>query len=89
MFETVLERGLDVVDVGGQTRQGVFEAVAVLPAPDVQLLPVLGDLLLGLRGEGVHQLLQHTELFAAKRKKYFWKYIFIVKLYIPEVIREL
>ena len=65
MFETVLERGLDVVDVGGETGQGIFEAVAVLATPDIQLLPILGDLLLRLRGEGVHQLLQHTELFTA------------------------
>ena len=66
MFETVLERCLDVVDVGGETSKGIFEAVAILSAPDIQLLPILGDLLLRLRGEGVHQLLQHTELFAAK-----------------------
>ena len=70
MFETVLERCLDVVNVGGQASQRIFEAVAVLSAPDIQLLSILGDLLLRLRGEGVHQLLQHTELFAAK-KKYF------------------
>ena len=67
MFETVLERCLDVVDVGGETSKGIFEAVAILSAPDIQLLPILGDLLLRLRGEGVHQLLQHTELFAAER----------------------
>ena len=67
MLETVLERCLDVVDVGGQTRQGIFKAVAVLSAADIQLLPILGDFLLRLRGEGVHQLLQHTKLLAAER----------------------
>ena len=68
MFETLLERCLDVVNVGGQTGQRIFEAVAVLPTANIQLLSILGDLLLRLRGEGVHELLQHTELFAAERK---------------------
>ena len=73
MFETLLERCLDVVNVGGETGQRIFEAVAVLPALNIQLLPVLTNLLLGLRGEGVHELLQHTELFAAERNifKYY------------------
>ena len=80
MFETVLQRCLDIVDVGGETSKGIFEAVAVLSAPDVQLLPVLGDLLLRLRGEGVHQLLQHTELFAAERKEMYTIRQWIVKI---------
>ena len=67
MFETVLERCLDVVYVGGEAGQRIFEAVTVLPAPNIQLLSILSDLLLRLRREGVHQLLQHTELFAAEK----------------------
>ena len=71
VFKTLLERHLDVVDVRRETGEGLLEAVAVFPALDVQLLPVLCDLLLGLGGEGVHQLLQDTELLTAENRKSF------------------
>ena len=69
ILQTLLERSLDVVDVGGETGQRVLEAVAALPALDVKLLSLLGYLLLGLRREGIHQLLQDAELLAARENK--------------------
>ena len=62
-FQVFLQRSLDAVDVGGEAVESLLEALAVLPALGVQLLPLLGDPPLGVRGEGVQKLLQDRKLF--------------------------